>query len=227
MCGRKPRRNSERQVAYQQQPATYQQKTVYQQRKSTRSIQSTKENKMYQQQPYQQPANLQSIFQSVDRDRSGRISSDELQKALSNGTFMPFNPETCRLMIGMFDTDGDGGINYTEFTALWKYINDWTNCFRSFDRDNSGNIDKGELISALTQFGYRLSDRFYDLLVRKFDRTHTGRIVFDDFIQLCVVLQTLTASFREKDTDRDGYINIHYEEFLVMVFSLKMSLMKR
>ncbi|CAD5209513.1 unnamed protein product [Bursaphelenchus xylophilus] len=170
---------------------------------------------------------LWQIFQSVDKDRSGQISGEELQKALSNGTYLPFNAETCRLMIGMFDKDGDGAINFNEFTALWNYINDWTRCFRSFDRDNSGNIDKGELIAALTQFGYRLSDQFYDLLLKKFDRTHSNRIIFDDFIQLCVVLQTLTASFRDKDADRDGFITVHYEEFLQMVFSLKLSLMSR
>lgn len=38
---------------------------------------------------------------SVDKDRSGYISADELQQALSNGTWDPFNPETVRLMIGM------------------------------------------------------------------------------------------------------------------------------
>lgn len=59
------------------------------------------------------------------------------------------------------------------------------------------------LVSVLTLFayalfdsGYRLSDQFYNLLMMKFDRTHRGSINFDDFIQLCVVLQTLTASFR-------------------------------
>lgn len=36
----------------------------------------------------------------VDRDRSGSITADELQQALSNGTWTPFNPETVRLMIG-------------------------------------------------------------------------------------------------------------------------------
>jgi hypothetical protein len=46
--------------------------------------------------------------------------------------------------------------------------------------------------------------------------------MFDDFVQLCVVLQILTDAFHEKDTDRDGLIKIHYEEFLSMVFSLKM-----
>lgn len=56
---------------------------------------------MYQQ-PYNFQPNLGEIFQSVDKDRSGRISSDELQRALSNGTYQPFNRETCRLMIGKF-----------------------------------------------------------------------------------------------------------------------------
>uniref|UniRef100_A0A1I7Y740 Programmed cell death protein 6 n=2 Tax=Steinernema glaseri TaxID=37863 RepID=A0A1I7Y740_9BILA len=172
----------------------------------------------------QQP-NLLQIFQRVDRDRSGQISVDELQSALSNGTWSPFNPETCRLMIGMFDSNGDGAINFAEFQALWNYVNQWTECFRSFDRDNSGNIDLGELNQALTQFGYRLSPQFVSLLIRKFDRTHTNSVNFDDFIQLMVVLQTLTASFRDKDTDRDGRITVGYEEFLTMVFSLTMALM--
>uniref|UniRef100_A0A7E4V7U6 Programmed cell death protein 6 n=1 Tax=Panagrellus redivivus TaxID=6233 RepID=A0A7E4V7U6_PANRE len=120
-------------------------------------------------------------------------------------------------MIGMFDSNGDGAINFAEFQALWQYVNDWTRCFRSFDRDGSGNIDRAELVQALTQFGYRLSDGFFSLLMQKFDRTHTGSINFDDFIQLCVVLQTLTAAFRDKNTDRDGIITVQYEEFLKMV----------
>ncbi|TKR93324.1 hypothetical protein L596_007802 [Steinernema carpocapsae] len=168
----------------------------------------------------QQP-NLQQIFQRVDTDRSGQISVNELQRALSNGTWAPFNPETCRLMIGMFDSNGDGAINFTEFQALWNYVNEWTKCFRSFDRDNSGAIDHGELSQALNQFGYRLSPVFVNLLVQKFDRTKSNSVMFDDFIQLCVVLQTLTAAFRDKDSDRDGIISVGYEEFLTMVFSTK------
>ncbi|CAD6196288.1 unnamed protein product [Caenorhabditis auriculariae] len=173
-------------------------------------------------QAYNQPnaynrPNLEQIFSSVDKDRSGQISADELQRALSNGTWNPFNPETCRLMIGMFDSNGDGAINFGEFQALWQYINDWTTCFRSFDLDRSGNISKSELKNALTQFGYRLSDGFYDILLNKFDRSHNNSINFDDFIQLCVVLQTLTASFRDADTDRDGVITVGYEQFLTMI----------
>ncbi|KRY83282.1 Programmed cell death protein 6 [Trichinella pseudospiralis] len=165
---------------------------------------------------------LWNVFQRVDADCSGQITASELQSALSNGTWQPFNSETVRLLISMFDRNGDGTVNFDEFAALWQYITDWTNTFRSFDQDNSGNIDKNELMTALTTFGYRFSPQFYELLLRKFDRTATGQVNFDDFIQLCIVLQILTAAFREKDTDLDGWVNISYEQFLTMVFQLRM-----
>lgn len=44
-------------------------------------------------------------------------------------------------MIGMFDKNGKGSISFDEFGALWKYVVDWQNCFRSFDQDNSGMYD--------------------------------------------------------------------------------------
>ncbi|XP_015113229.1 programmed cell death protein 6 isoform X2 [Diachasma alloeum] len=164
---------------------------------------------------------LWNVFQTVDKDHSGAISADELQQALSNGTWTPFNPETVRLMIGMFDKSQNGTVSFEEFGALWKYVTDWQNCFRSFDSDNSGNIDRNELKTALTNFGYRLSEGLIDMLIRKYDRLGRSTIYFDDFIQCCIVLYTLTSAFRKFDTDQDGVITIHYEQFLSMVFSLK------
>jgi len=35
----------------------------------------------------------------IDRDGSGCLNAAELQLALSNGTWTPFNPETVRMMI--------------------------------------------------------------------------------------------------------------------------------
>lgn len=89
---------------------------------------------------------------------------------------------------GMFDKKQAGTVSFEEFGALWKYVTDWENCFRSFDRDNSGNIDRNELKTALTNFGYRLSDQIIDMLIRKYDRAGHGTIYFDDFIQCCIVL---------------------------------------
>jgi Ca2+-binding EF-hand superfamily protein len=88
----------------------------------------------------------------------------------------------------MFDRDNSGTINFNEFGALWKYVTDWQQCFRSFDGDNSGSIDRGELQNALCTFGYRLSPQTVDMMLRKFDRLGRGTVAFDDFIQCCIVL---------------------------------------
>ncbi|CAG5895783.1 programmed cell death protein 6 isoform 1-T1 [Menidia menidia] len=167
---------------------------------------------------------LWNIFQRVDKDRSGVISDSELQQALSNGTWTPFNPVTVRSIISMFDRENKGGVNFNEFAGVWKYITDWQNIFRTYDRDNSGFIDKNELKQALTGFGeqksYRLSDQFYSTLIEKFDRQRKGQVAFDDFIQCCIVLQRLTDVFRRYDTDQDGWIQVSYEQYLSMVFNV-------
>ncbi|KAM7283021.1 programmed cell death protein 6 isoform X2 [Ixodes scapularis] len=165
---------------------------------------------------------LRGLFRNVDKDGTGNISATELQSALSNGTWKPFNPETIRMMIGMFDRSRVGTVDFDEFVSLWNYITSWLSCFQSFDLDRSGAIDKRELSEALTRFGYRLSEPTMTMLLVKFDRDGKGSINFDDFIQCCVTLQTLTAAFRHHDTDQDGWIKISYEDFLRLVFSVRM-----
>lgn len=88
----------------------------------------------------------------------------------------------------MFDKQNRGTISFEDFGALWKYVTDWQACFRSFDRDNSGNIDKNELSTALKTFGYNLSDATVTTIVQKFDRHGKGTVLFDDFIQCCILL---------------------------------------
>ncbi|XP_069124542.1 programmed cell death protein 6-like [Argopecten irradians] len=156
-------------------------------------------------------------FQAVDQDRSGKITAVELRQALMNGNSSPFNPETCRIMIGMFDKDKSGTIDAQEFAALWKYVQDWKGCFDKFDTDRSGNIDERELNTAFQTFGYRLSPQFCSIVIRTFDKRGMRTINFDDFIQACVMLKTLTDKFRVKDTQQRGVINISYEDFLEMV----------
>lgn len=120
-------------------------------------------------------------------------------------------------MIGMFDKSGDGMINVHEFSALWKYIQDWKGCFDRFDTDRSGNINCPELQNAFRQFGYNLSQNFCNTVIRVFDKQHRNVMNFDDFIQCCVMLKSLTDSFRQKDAQQSGIVNISYEDFLRMV----------
>lgn len=55
-----------------------------------------------------------------------------------------------------------------EFAGLWKYLSDWQNVFRHFDRDRSGTIEGHELASALKNFGYALSPQLINLVEQKY-----------------------------------------------------------
>ncbi|XP_022258374.1 programmed cell death protein 6-like isoform X2 [Limulus polyphemus] len=155
--------------------------------------------------PSDVPLYIWEWFKAVDQEGNGSISASELQRALMNGNWSPFNEETCRLMIGMFDQNHTGTIEIHEFALLWNYIQQWKQCFDSFDRDRSGNIDAQELHQALHTFGYRISMNFCKLVMTKFDRTGCQAINLDDFIQICVMLKSLTDGFRAKDTDQTDF----------------------
>jgi len=173
---------------------------------------------------------LWSWFCAVDVDRSGQISPSELQRALINGDWTPFDLDTVKLLMNIFDTDRSGAIGFNEFSGLWKYIKDWQGVFQHFDRDRSGSIDGTELQNALNQFGYRLSPQLLSLLQRKYasaPQTHGGYpgsqppgITFDRFVRACVVVKQITEAFSALDSDRDGWVQINYDQFLQTVLSL-------
>jgi len=172
---------------------------------------------------------LWSWFTTVDADRSGAINAKELERALINGDWTPFDLDTVKLLITMFDTDRSGTIGFAEFSGLWKYIEDWQSVFKHFDRDRSGTIDSNELTQALQQFGYNLSPHLLNLVQRKYDpkgnTVHGARgpppgITFDRFVRACVVIKQLSEAFRHLDTDGDNWVQLNYDQFMETVLRL-------
>ncbi|KAJ6500496.1 hypothetical protein C8R45DRAFT_71296 [Mycena sanguinolenta] len=173
-------------------------------------------------------AQLFQYFSAVDQDRSGSISVPELQSALVNGNWTRFDLDTVKMLMGIFDTDRSGTIDFKEFVGLWKYISDWQNVFRHFDRDGSGSIEGRELAEAMKSFGYNLSPAVLTLVERKYALVASAPtvgfgpppgITFDRFVRACVVVKTLTESFQRADTDRDGWVQLSYEQFMSMTLS--------
>ncbi|KAF9453283.1 EF-hand [Macrolepiota fuliginosa MF-IS2] len=173
-------------------------------------------------------------FNAVDADHSGAITVQELQSALLNGNWTRFDVDTVKMLMSIFDTDRSGTISFTEFAGLWKYISDWQNVFRHFDRDRSGSIEGRELAEALHSFGYKLSSPLLTLIEHKYGEPLVSSeptngygpppgITFDRFVRACVVVKTLTEAFQRHDTDRDGWVQLNYEQFMTVrsrIFSL-------
>jgi len=93
-----------------------------------------------------------------------------------------------------------------------------------------------ELQSALKQFGYNLSPQLLQLVEKKYATSTNpapsapgygppppaakpSGITFDRFVRACVVIKQLTEAFQKVDTDRDGWIQISYEQFMQIVLN--------
>jgi len=164
--------------------------------------------RMHQPPPPQQQPDLWGWFCTVDTDRSGKISCTELQQALSNG-FEKFNMQTVQLLMNLFDSSNSGQMVFDDFRKVFDFISQWSRIFQQYDSDRSGAINFNEIKTALTNFGYRLSDRFYNIMLSRFaNKKRNNEITFDNFIRICVVLNNVTKNFQMLDTNRNGVIQI-------------------
>ena len=69
--------------------------------------------------------------------------------------------------------------------------------------------------------GFRVSQPFCQMVVIRFDRLEKRSLKFDDFIQSCVMLRSLTDAFKVRDSNLDGTIQVNYEDFMTMAISNK------
>ena len=44
-------------------------------------------------------------------------------------------------------------------------------------------------------------------------------ITFDRFVRACVAVKQLTEAFQRLDTDRDGWVQMNYEQFMSTVLA--------
>jgi len=162
-------------------------------------------------------------FSAVDVDRSGSIDLTELHSALVNGNGTKFDLCTAKVLMNIFDTDQSGKICFHEFQRLWRYIKEWQGVFKHFDRDHSGSIDRHELSAALSNsFGNKLSPMIISLVKHKYAPGPVAGydpapyVTLDRFLRACAAVKTLTKAFESVEIDKDGLIQINYEEFMKM-----------
>lgn len=75
---------------------------------------------MLEESAYCKEEKLMNIFRLLDKDGSGKISKNEIKKALNNENI---RDQDLNIFIHKFDLDGDGEIDYTEFVNGMSDIN--------------------------------------------------------------------------------------------------------
>ncbi|XP_049269206.1 programmed cell death protein 6 [Rhipicephalus sanguineus] len=170
--------------------------------------------------PIRDKAFLTSVFESMDRDRTGFINVSELQRALASGTWKPFGEELVLLMVKIFDRDFSNKINFDQFCTLWSYITEWFNGFKKVDRTNCGRLDKTELQTVFSNLGHQVSLGLCHMMIRRFDQQGDNKIMIEDFVRLCVIMQDATQEFKTLDPNKTGSAKVTYDDFVCSTFKM-------
>ena len=127
---------------------------------------------------------IKEVFQSIDADNDGKLSLEEMKKALSSGEVkFDFNEEIFK----QIDTDNSGNIEYTEFISACIEKNIYLNeeklkeAFKLFDADGSGKISRDEIEKVL-KLGSNSKE--IDNIMAKHDTNKDGEIDFNEFLDM-------------------------------------------
>eukprot|EP01120_Amphizonella_sp_Union-15-10_P002145 TRINITY_DN1229_c0_g1_i1.p1 TRINITY_DN1229_c0_g1~~TRINITY_DN1229_c0_g1_i1.p1 ORF type:complete len:219 (-),score=46.08 TRINITY_DN1229_c0_g1_i1:71-727(-) len=153
--------------------------------------------------------NLRLWFDSVDKDRSGSITAEELS---SHQLFSrPLGMDVARKLIKVFDQDKSGTIDFIEYASLHNFMMQMLDAFFKSDVDKNGILDANEIQSAIKAGGFELSLSTVQFLVKKFDKKQEG-VDFGSFLMLTAHLAHLRSLFWWNDRDGDGKLVLNLDQ---------------
>jgi len=132
----------------------------------------------------QQVVDLQTQFLSIDGDKNGTISRDELAMSIVNasGGFKEDVQSWVESVFASIDTDGSEEIEYTEWLAAALHEGSVRSeqamraAFRVFDQDGSGKISQHEVARIIMQAPDDIA-----ILFPQFDLNGDGELDFEEF----------------------------------------------
>ena len=128
---------------------------------------------------------IKAVFESIDIDNDGKLSLEEMKKAVSLSDGMKL--ENIEQIFKSIDTDNSGNIEYTEFisASIEKsvYLNEekLKEAFKLFDSDNSGKISRAEIEKVLH---VEKNSKEIETIMNKHDKNKDGEIDFQEFLEL-------------------------------------------
>ncbi|XP_059952039.1 calpain small subunit 1-like [Mesoplodon densirostris] len=124
-----------------------------------------------------------------------------------------FGIDTGRSMVAVMDSDMTGKLGFEEFSYLWNNIKKWQAIYKQFDIDRSGTTGSSELPGAFEAAGFRLNERLYHTIIRRYPE-EGGNTDPDNFISCLVRLDALFCAFKPLDKDGTGQTQVNTQEWL-------------
>ena len=169
--------------------------------------------------------NYETWFRMANSTTTDELSTEDLQRVLcnritENGSKSYFSLETVKLLIRIVSKGKKSTVNLKEFEQLWEFLSLWRKLFKEYDKDDNGTLEKPEFESAVNKLGFKLQQNIIDIIFDRFDISGSGRMEFDDFIRVCLILRDLGKKFKSKSTDEEpDFALLSYNDFIEFVFT--------
>ncbi|GAX72750.1 hypothetical protein CEUSTIGMA_g206.t1 [Chlamydomonas eustigma] len=154
-----------------------------------------------------------SWFQAIDTDRTGSIDNKELQRALAMG-HLTFSLGDTDQMIRAFDTKGARTLNLQEFIKLHEFLNNVTSSFNFFDKPPRRALNLDQLVQALRHAGFSMDPPVVQAMFKRHDPDNSSSLSLDEYIRMCLFLQSCVRTFGAFDSQRAGKINLDFNQFV-------------
>merc|ERR1712166_456486 len=136
-------------------------------------------------------ARYKKNFTLFDKQATGAIPADELATVLRACGQNPTEAEIA-ILVEKVDINKNGLIEFEEFCELMSKTNKDPNemedlilkAFQTFDQDNSGTIDKDELLSTLTTMGDKVDEKMVMSMIEEADVDGDGKINYQEFSKI-------------------------------------------
>ncbi|KAG8655760.1 sorcin isoform X2 [Manihot esculenta] len=155
---------------------------------------------------------LRQWFDRVDSEKTGSITATQLKSALAVGN-LQFSLSIVQQMIRMYDFDRNGTMSFGEFVALNKFLTKAQRAFSDVER-NRGYLLPDDVHEALGKIGFSLDSPAFYTVCESFDQKKDGRFRLDDFISLCIFLQSARNLFNSFDTAKQGRVTLDLNQFV-------------
>uniref|UniRef100_A0A8C9EXM4 Calpain 9 n=1 Tax=Pavo cristatus TaxID=9049 RepID=A0A8C9EXM4_PAVCR len=154
--------------------------------------------------PSPQETEEEKQFRALFEQISGKdmeVAAEELEYVLNavlkntkDIKFKKLSLISCRNIISLMDTSGNGKLEFSEFKVFWEKLKKWINIFLRFDFDKSGSMSSYELRSALKAAGYQLNNYLLQLIVLRYS-DEQFQIDFDDFLNCLIRLENASREY--------------------------------
>ncbi|XP_050003001.1 calpain-9 isoform X3 [Alexandromys fortis] len=168
---------------------------------------------------------FRALFQRISGEDM-EVSAEELEYVLNavlqkskSLKFKKLSLLSCRNIISLMDTSGNGKLEFEEFRVFWDKLKHWMNLFLRFDVDKSGTMSSYELRTALKAAGFQLSGHLLQLIILRYT-DESLQLGFDDYLNCLVRLENASRVFQALRIKNKDIICLNINEFIALTMNI-------